>query len=91
MVDDVSNVTQTFVCPHSLLIEKMKYFRYSVTGDVSFLYQLGVSRDVSLNSGLEEVDISVHCNISIFAWIMDWTKQKVLLFKIISINRFNSN
>ena len=30
-------------------------------------------RDISL----EEVDISVHCDINIFAWIMDWVKQKV--------------
>ena len=28
---------------------------------------------------LEEVDISVHCDINIFAWIMDWIKQKVNL------------
>ena len=44
-------------------------------------------RDISL----EEVDISVHCDINIFAWIMDWVKQKVNSGSIIEIIIFKEN
>ena len=37
-------------------------------------------REASLNDALDGVDISVHCDVSIFAWLMEYigTDEKVI-------------
>ena len=34
-----------------------------------------IARDASNGSNLDGVDISVHCDIQIFSWLIDWVKQ----------------
>ena len=35
VVDDVTNVTQTFTCPLNILLDKMKYFRSELNSENS--------------------------------------------------------
>ena len=34
------------------------------------------SRDITSGQSLEDVDISVHCDVTIFEWLMDWLKAQ---------------
>ena len=43
------------------------------------------SREASDGSNLEGVDISVHCDIHIFSWLMDWGKLPLEVICIISL------
>ena len=36
------------------------------------LSQMGYFRDITSGQSLEDVDISVHCDVTIFEWLMDW-------------------
>ena len=33
-------------------------------------------RDITSGQSLEDVDISVHCDVTIFEWLMDWLKAQ---------------
>ena len=38
--------------------------------------QMGYFRDVTAGQSLEDVDISVHCDIAIFEWLVAWIKHQ---------------
>ena len=40
------------------------------------LSQMGYFRDITSGQSLEDVDISVHCDVTIFEWLMDWLKAQ---------------
>ena len=40
------------------------------------LNQMGYFRDITTGQSLEDVDISVHCDITIFEWLMAWIKNQ---------------
>ncbi len=40
------------------------------------LSQMGYFRDLTAGQSLEDVDISVHCDITIFEWLMEWIKRQ---------------
>ena len=40
------------------------------------LAQMGYFRDITSGQNLEDVDISVHCDITIFEWLMNWIKAR---------------
>ena len=40
------------------------------------LSQMGYFRDITTGQSLEDVDISVHCDITIFEWLMAWIKHQ---------------
>ena len=53
---------QDFLCPRDLLVSEMKYF----------------AEYLSLEpQRWEEVDISVHCDVQIFDWLMRYVKRDV--------------
>lgn len=53
---------QDFLCPRDLLVNEMKYF----------------AEYLSLEpQRWEEVDISVHCDVQIFDWLMRYVKRDV--------------
>lgn len=55
-------VKQDFLCPRDLLVSEMKYF----------------AEYLSLEpQRWEEVDISVHCDVQIFDWLMKYVKRDV--------------
>ena len=58
--DEVKNVKQDFNCPRDLLIKEMKYFAEYLSTDAQ---------------RWEEVDISVHCDVQIFDWLMKYVKR----------------
>ena len=37
---------------------------------------MGYFRDITSGQNLEDVDISVHCDITIFEWLMNWIKAR---------------
>ena len=37
---------------------------------------MGYFRDITTGQSLEDVDISVHCDITIFEWLMAWIKHQ---------------
>ncbi|CAB4000508.1 Hypothetical predicted protein, partial [Paramuricea clavata] len=60
--DESKNLKQDFLCPRDLLVSEMKYF----------------AEYLSLEpQRWEEVDISVHCDVQIFDWLMRYVKRDV--------------
>nr|XP_033794092.1 uncharacterized protein KIAA1841 homolog isoform X2 [Geotrypetes seraphini] len=58
--DEAKNLKQDFICPRDLLISEMKYFAEYLSVDAQ---------------RWEEVDISVHCDVHIFDWLMRYVKR----------------
>lgn len=62
--DESRKLEKKFVCERSLLINKMTYFQKYL--------QAGSDDEISE----EEVDISVHCDILVFDWLMQYIQSK---------------
>ncbi|MEE6515610.1 hypothetical protein FKM82_024507 [Ascaphus truei] len=58
--DESKNLKEDFVCPRDLLISEMKYFAEYLSTDAQ---------------RWEEVDISVHCDVQIFNWLIRYVKR----------------
>ena len=58
--DEAKNLKQDFVCPRDLLVNEMRYFAEYLSVDAQ---------------RWEEVDISVHCDVQIFDWLMNYVKR----------------
>ncbi|OCT79717.1 hypothetical protein XELAEV_18026526mg [Xenopus laevis] len=58
--DEAKNLKEDFVCPRDLLVSEMKYFAEYLSTDAQ---------------RCEEVDISVHCDVHIFDWLMRYVKR----------------
>ncbi|XP_053316636.1 SANT and BTB domain regulator of class switch recombination [Spea bombifrons] len=58
--DEAKNLKEDFVCPRDLLVSEMKYFAEYLSTDAQ---------------RWEEVDISVHCDVQIFNWLMKYVKR----------------
>lgn len=54
--DEGKKKTQDFKCDRGLLLEYMKYFEKYLADQKS----------------LDDIDISVHCDINIFEWLMNY-------------------
>ncbi|XP_037533438.1 uncharacterized protein KIAA1841 homolog [Nematolebias whitei] len=58
--DETKNLKQHFTCPRDLLVKEMRYF----------------SEYLSLDpQRWDEVDISVHCDVQIFDWLMNYVRR----------------
>lgn len=55
-------VRQDFSCPRDLLVKEMKYFAEYLSMEPQ---------------RWEEVDISVHCDVQIFDWLMHYVKRSI--------------
>lgn len=55
--DENRDLTRDFCCKRDILVSYMKYFEH-------FL--------VETENGYEDIDISVHCDIDIFEWLMEY-------------------
>ena len=58
--DENRKVNKDFTCEKDLLVSHMKYFEKYLTEATS----------------VDDIDISVHCDIKIFEWLMKYLKQK---------------
>ncbi|XP_055098701.1 SANT and BTB domain regulator of class switch recombination isoform X6 [Symphalangus syndactylus] len=58
--DEAKNLKEDFTCPRDLLISEMKYFAEYLSMDAQ---------------RWEEVDISVHCDVHIFNWLIKYVKR----------------
>ncbi|XP_054584213.1 SANT and BTB domain regulator of class switch recombination [Eptesicus fuscus] len=58
--DEAKNLKEDFICPRDLLISEMKYFAEYLSMDAQ---------------RWEEVDISVHCDVQIFNWLIKYVKR----------------
>lgn len=58
--DEAKNLKQDFQCARDLLVQEMKYFAEYLSTDAQ---------------RWEEVDISVHCDVQIFEWLMKYVKR----------------
>ena len=58
--DDSRKISQDFKCHKQILVSEMKYFEKYLTDIKSF----------------DDIDISVHCDIKIFAWLMKYLQAK---------------
>ncbi|XP_054100920.1 SANT and BTB domain regulator of class switch recombination isoform X12 [Callithrix jacchus] len=58
--DEAKNLKEDFICPRDLLISEMKYFAEYLSMDAQ---------------RWEEVDISVHCDVHIFNWLIKYVKR----------------
>ncbi|XP_052832585.1 SANT and BTB domain regulator of class switch recombination [Octopus bimaculoides] len=61
--DEAKDVEQHFQCPRNILIEEMKYFKEYLSADPQQLR--------------EDFDISVHCDIQIFDWLIRYAKRNL--------------
>jgi len=73
--DEAKNLKQDFTCPRDLLIQEMKYFADYLSVE---------------SQRLEEVDISVHCDIHIFDWLMRYVKRGTGLVEEAAIPQLDS-
>ena len=60
--DEAKGVRQDFTCPRDLLLSEMKYFQDYLSPDTQ---------------KWEDVDISVHCDVKIFDWLIKYVKRNV--------------
>ena len=58
--DENRKINKDFTCEKDLLVNHMKYFEKYLTEATS----------------VDDIDISVHCDIKIFEWLMKYLKQK---------------
>ncbi|CAN9499579.1 unnamed protein product [Ophioblennius macclurei] len=58
--DETKNLKQDFTCPRDLLVKEMRYFAEYLSVDPQ---------------RWEEVDISVHCDVQIFDWLMNYVRR----------------
>ncbi|KAH3886002.1 SANT and BTB domain regulator of class switch recombination-like isoform X2 [Dreissena polymorpha] len=58
--DEAKNLKKDFQCPRDQLVQEMKYFAEYLSTDAQ---------------RWEEVDISVHCDVQIFEWLMQYVKR----------------
>nr|XP_046258071.1 SANT and BTB domain regulator of class switch recombination isoform X1 [Scatophagus argus]XP_046258072.1 SANT and BTB domain regulator of class switch recombination isoform X1 [Scatophagus argus] len=58
--DETKNLKQDFTCPRDLLVKEMRYFAEYLSVDPQ---------------RWEEVDISVHCDVLIFDWLMNYVRR----------------
>ncbi|XP_007650036.1 uncharacterized protein KIAA1841 homolog isoform X1 [Cricetulus griseus] len=58
--DEAKNLKEDFICPRDLLVSEMKYFAEYLSMDAQ---------------RWEEVDISVHCDVHIFNWLIKYVKR----------------
>ncbi|KAJ9459909.1 hypothetical protein DIPPA_22715 [Diplonema papillatum] len=58
--DDVNGVSRNFVCRRDVLLQEMQYFKAYLSADCS----------------IEDIEISVHCDASIFEWLMQYVHNK---------------
>ncbi|KAF6026466.1 KIAA1841 [Bugula neritina] len=58
--DEAKSLKQDFNCPRDLLVREMKYFAEYLSAD---------------SQRWEDVDISVHCDVQIFDWLMKYVKR----------------
>ncbi|XP_032622629.1 SANT and BTB domain regulator of class switch recombination isoform X1 [Chelonoidis abingdonii] len=68
--DEAKNLKEDFVCPRDLLISEMKYFAEYLSVDAQ---------------RWEEVDISVHCDVHIFDWLIRYVKRNTKEYKVYEI------
>lgn len=74
--DEGKKLNQDFTCPRNLLVKEMKYFAEYLSLD---------------SQRLEEVDISVHCDIHIFDWLMRYVKRATNLIKESEVPQLEAN
>ncbi|XP_013855139.1 uncharacterized protein KIAA1841 homolog [Austrofundulus limnaeus] len=58
--DETKNLKQDFICPRDLLVKEMRYFAEYLSVE---------------QQRWEEVDISVHCDVQIFDWLMNYVRR----------------
>lgn len=70
------------MCPRDLLVKEMKYFSYNLNINVNNTNSnAGAHAHSSIptsalsKKNLDEIDISVHCDINIFDWLMRYVKR----------------
>lgn len=59
--DEARDVKKDFSCPRQVLVREMKYF-------AEYLSDSDMQR-------ADDVDISVHCDVTIFEWLMTYVKR----------------
>ena len=60
VLDEARDLKEDFHCGRELLVSEMKYFKEYLPEE---------------ESALNEIDISVHCDVDIFGWLMKWVKR----------------
>ncbi|RNA37530.1 hypothetical protein BpHYR1_003757 [Brachionus plicatilis] len=79
--DEAKRLKQDFACPRELLVTEMKYFSYNLNDSLTKSSGSGAHAHSSISQAalskksLDEIDISVHCDINIFDWLMRYVKR----------------
>jgi hypothetical protein len=58
--DENQQITRDFCCKRDILIQNMKYFQKFLTEN---------------ENGYDDIDISVHCDVEIFEWLMSYIHE----------------
>lgn len=75
--DEVKRLKQDFTCPRDLLIAEMRYFssNLNLANSNNQKIHSSISASALARKSLDEIDISVHCDINIFDWLMRYVKR----------------
>ena len=83
--DEAKQLKRDFACPRDLLIKEMKYFSYNINlGTTNSTVNNANSTNPPQSSSalakrtLDDMDISVHCDINIFDWLMKYVKRYMI-------------
>jgi hypothetical protein len=83
--DEAKQLKRDFTCPRDLLIKEMKYFSYNINlGTTNSTVNSSNSTNPPQSSSalakrtLDDMDISVHCDINIFDWLMKYVKRYMI-------------
>ena len=77
--DESRNLEKSFECDRQLLIDRMAYFKKYLSNDTD-----------NFDDQDEEIDISVHCDIFVFEWLIQYicaedTRPKLEIHNVVSI------
>jgi hypothetical protein len=75
--DETKQIKRDFTCPRDLLLKEMKYFTNNLNLNGSGSTAGSNASSTSLYKRLDEMDISVHCDVNIFDWLMRYVKRNL--------------
>lgn len=73
VIDPMNKKKETFKCEKGLLLREMKFFD---------LYNKEAQKSSSNTAGIEDLDISIQCQIQLFKWLIKYIRNKSAVEKI---------
>ena len=73
VIDPATKKKETFRCEKNLLLKEMKFFD---------MYNKEAKKSSQNSAGIEDLDITIQCQITLFRWLMKYIRNKTDVSKI---------